>query len=186
LIAQQAPPGCWSSVWGSIATPFAHNYLVWNETGTSVYASTSAFGEGHPIHVGAFRRSVQPQYGYEFKDGGFGHQVYQDWLEEDQLTINNLETDVYYFGLAQDISVNSAEIAMPPLYSCEMMGMEYEVFTPSSSFYIFLGGRSTAPGTMTRDLRRVARSALTLVRFDAGTTKINLTWNRDVGRFVVE
>jgi hypothetical protein len=173
-------------VWSSFAQPFSHNYLVWNETGTSVYASTSAFGEGHPIHIGAFQRYVQPQHGYDFKDGAFRRQVYQDWLDEDQLAINNLETDVYYFGLAQDINVNSEEIAMPPLYSCEMMGMEYEVFTPSSSFYIFLGGRTTAPGTMTRDLRRVARSALTLVRFDPGTTKINLSWNRSVGRFVVE
>lgn len=32
LLAQQAPPGCWSTVWAAVTSPFIHNYLSWNET----------------------------------------------------------------------------------------------------------------------------------------------------------
>ena len=185
LLAQQAPPGCWSSVWGGLAKPFSHNFLSWNQTGTSVYASVSQLAEGRPIFVGSFRRFVELGYLYDFRLGTFDRQEPTSWLGQDELAIFNNETRPLAFGVAQDIDINDQWTVLPPLYACEMMGQEYEVFSPSASFYVFIGAASTSPGTMTQDLRRVARSRLTLVRFDASTNKIKIAWDRDGGRFVV-
>jgi hypothetical protein len=186
LLAQQAPPGCWSSVWASLNKALSHNYLSWNETGTSAFASQEAFAEGRPIFIGSYYRRALAHYRYALSAYGTFTQQYVEWLTQAEVAVLNNGTTTFYMGLAQDISLNMEEVAMTPLFVCEVMGKEHEVYTVTpQSFYVFLGPR-TAPGTMTKDLRRVARSQLTLVSFNNGAEKVSLSYDRDLGRFLVD
>jgi hypothetical protein len=185
LLAQQAPPGCWSTVWAAVTSPFIHNYLSWNETrGISIYASVTTLAEGRQIFMGNWRNHVDLGFLYGFHDGLFDTRQPRDWLAQNELAVFNNDTGALAFGLAQDIQVNNRWTVMPPLFACEMIEDEYEVFPSSTSFYIFIGAR-TAPGTMTQNLKRVARSQMTLVTFNDSTDKVLLSWDRDSGRFIV-
>ncbi len=151
---------------------------------TSVYAATGELFEGRKIRAGSWRRGVTGGYLYGFHYT-FDTQSPADWLESNEIAVLNNNTDAYLFGLAQDINVNNEWTNLPPLFACELLGLETEMFTTSQSFFIFLGG-PTESGYLTKDLRRVARSQLTQVVLTPDNYKINLSWSRTLGRFITE
>jgi len=174
--------GGWYIV-SAVISPFSYNYVNWNSSGVSLFASSYQLREGAVLVVGSWTDAEADLF-YPYQDGIFGHGRTVDWIGDNEIgTFNNGSTG-FSFGLAQDIQTNSKWNFRVPLFASALLGFEhvaYDVTEPT--VHLFIGYKALQVGMLTQDLFKVALSRISTVKFGASQEK-HVVWDRNNGRFV--
>ncbi|KYQ89815.1 hypothetical protein DLAC_09788 [Tieghemostelium lacteum] len=164
-------------------SPWTKNFVEYNSTGISVFAAINTT-DLQPVFVGDYQYS-SAGYLYTFDGSTFNYGISSDFVKKNQFGILNNDDDIYFFGLAQDISVNGDAIARSPLFSFGMMEYEHIVFTNPTSFSIFLGSNLIETGTAFQNIEDVAETPVTVFEITNPKGTITLHFNAQTGKFEI-